>query len=236
MSLDGVKWKTIESKSYDHWKKEDTLVWVFLLNKSLEILEKIGYDIREKSLINLCCGQGIEGAYLAKKKKMMAIGLDLSLSMVRKAKNRFQVICGDAETLPFKNSSLDVGFVYNGLHHLPNPYRAISELCRVNKDVVVIIDILDPLLTRLLNIFGFYRYEGHTRIKPNRLKIEELKITLRQLKTSYVILYCFGYFPPSLKTNMLMRFLFKKFNSLLWHIPVLGSVFGNTAILIVYGP
>lgn len=229
-----VRWKLRESKSYESWSKIDDFVWVFLVNKALELVERMS-RIRGKSLLEICCGSGIEMQYLAKRLSLLAVGLDLSRSMAHKAKLKeeiLDVIIGDAESLPLRNYSFDISFVYNGLHHLPDPYLAIRELGRVSRDVIIIIDIVNPLLTKLLNFLGLYRYEGHTQMKPNRLDNKKLRETLRRLNMNYSICYCFGYL-PSFARNF-MKKIFRKINSCFWRKPLLGIVFANMVIVIGY--
>jgi len=60
-----MRWKLRESRSYDSWSKIDDFVWVFLINKALELVEK-KRKIYGKSLLEICCGPGIEMQYLAK--------------------------------------------------------------------------------------------------------------------------------------------------------------------------
>ena len=157
--------------------------------------------------------------------------------MARQAKFRkgiFDVIIGDAESLPLRNCSFDIGFVYNGLHHLPDPYLAIRELDRISREVIILIDIINSILTKLLNFLGLYRYEGHTCMKPNRLDNKKLREMLKRLNYEFCMYYCFGYLPSLARNNYLLKKIFKKVNSLLWKKPLLGLVFGNMVIVIGY--
>jgi len=159
--------------------------------------------------------------------------------MARQAKLKegiFDVIIGDAENLPLRNCSFDIGFVYNGLHHLPDPYLAIRELERISREIIILIDIANPLLTKILNFLGLYCYEGHTHMKPNRLDNKKLREMLKKRINyeSFDIYYCFGYLPSFARNNYLLRKLFQKINSLIWKKPLLGLVFGNMVIIIGY--
>ena len=114
-------------------------VWRFLLNNTLKIIEKIK-RIHSKSLLRICRGPRIEMRYLAKMLSLLVIGLDLSRSMACQAKLKegiFDVIIGDGESLPLRFCSFNIGFVYNGLHHLPGPYLATRELSRVSRDFIL---------------------------------------------------------------------------------------------------
>ncbi len=62
------------------------------------------------------------------------VGLDLSLSMLRKAQELGEncwLACGQAGELPFPAHSFDLVFCVNALHHFPDPARFICDASRV---------------------------------------------------------------------------------------------------------
>jgi SAM-dependent methyltransferase len=66
----------------------------------------------------------------------------------------------DAEQLSFPNGSFDVGVVHQGLHHCRSPHRALTELYRVARHGIVVIEPHETLLTRLGVRLGLgQRYE-----------------------------------------------------------------------------
>jgi SAM-dependent methyltransferase len=84
------------------------------------------------------------------------------------------LVVGDAEHLPFADSSFDFVFVHDGLHHLSDPYRGVREMLRVARRAVVIAEPADAGLTRVsirLGISGVYEDAGNFvyRLDPARL-------------------------------------------------------------------
>ncbi len=97
------------------------------------------------------CGTGsltFELARFARK----VIGVDLSVEMLRRARGlarerdirnvEFRV--GDALQLPVPSHSVDAAFCVMVLHFLPDPQRAIAELCRITDDGgrVILVDLV----------------------------------------------------------------------------------------------
>ena len=81
-----VRWKLHESKSYEGWSKIDDFVWIFLVNKALELVER-KRRICGKSLLEICCGPGIEMQYLAKKLSLLA-SIYQSLWLVKRSSGK----------------------------------------------------------------------------------------------------------------------------------------------------
>lgn len=155
-------------------------IFVFLHDWFLNMmLESFDIKIEGKSVLNVCCGAGPQLEYIVKK-GMYGVGIDISNEMCRIAKIRaerhginYDVVTADAENLPFKDSSFDIGFCYEGLHHVPEPSESILELCRVSKYRVGLIEPIDCLIRKMLNLFGFYMVEI-TGVEPYRFKRGEL--------------------------------------------------------------
>ncbi len=62
-----------------------------------------------------------------------SIGLDISLNMLKSKKCRILKVVGDAENLPFHDSSFDTVSIAFGLRNVPDKVRAIEEFYRVLK-------------------------------------------------------------------------------------------------------
>ena len=84
-------------------------------------------------VLNLACGPGLVAGEAAER-EARPIGLDFSSAMIALARANYPAIgCaeGDAEALPFADRSFEAVVANFGLHHVPRPIRALSEIHRV---------------------------------------------------------------------------------------------------------
>jgi ubiquinone/menaquinone biosynthesis C-methylase UbiE len=91
---------------------------------------KVGARMR---VLDLACGPGGVAA-VATERGALLVGLDFSSGMIALARAghpgiRFEE--GDAEALPFADGSFDAVVSNFGIHHVPNPTRALREAHRV---------------------------------------------------------------------------------------------------------
>jgi ubiquinone/menaquinone biosynthesis C-methylase UbiE len=69
-----------------------------------------------------------------------AVGLDISLGLLREARNRtsskenVHLVNGDSETLPLRSGVLDILFSFTVLQNMPHPERMLAESSRVASD------------------------------------------------------------------------------------------------------
>lgn len=94
-----------------------------------------------KRVLDMCCGNGDDGIYIAKNGAAQVIGIDISdisIDNCRKSANRNgveQIIThqiGDAENTGFPDSYFDVVTEYGALHHLELD-NAFGEIARILK-------------------------------------------------------------------------------------------------------
>ena len=84
-------------------------------------------------LLDVCCGTGIVTAAAAARGASV-VGIDFSPAMLRQARQghpHLHLDEGDAETLPYADDSFDAVVSNFGVHHAPNPEKAIAEAFRV---------------------------------------------------------------------------------------------------------
>lgn len=117
-----------------------------------------------KSVLDIGCGSGnILGQLVGR--NMSLFGLDLSDAMVQVAENRLGnralVTVGDAEKLPYENSSMDLIVCNASFHHYPNPEKVLKEMYRVLKSDGSLL-IGDPNLSFLLRVLmnPFIKYSN----------------------------------------------------------------------------
>ncbi|HPJ17463.1 MAG TPA: class I SAM-dependent methyltransferase [Candidatus Woesebacteria bacterium] len=78
-------------------------------------------------------------------------------------------VCGSAYQLPFEPNSFDIVFCSNLLHHLNFPQKALAEMRRVSKDLVIISEpnIINPLM--FFGVWLFPHERGAHRFTKNYL-------------------------------------------------------------------
>ena len=91
-------------------------------------------------LLDLPVGTGVfTSPFYAKFPKATIIGIDLSMGILRKARERFEreglrnvcLLRADAAKLPLRNDAVDLVLSMNGWHAFANKQRAIAEIGRV---------------------------------------------------------------------------------------------------------
>src|SRR5215472_7375114 len=86
-------------------------------------------------VLDLACGPGFVSAAIAER-GAQPVGLDFSSAMVGLARAGHPAIRfeeGDAEALPFADGSFDAVVGNFGIHHVPDPLRALREAHRVSR-------------------------------------------------------------------------------------------------------
>lgn len=115
------------------------VLWTYTYRKNFEAILKLMGDVKERTILDIGCGGGwlcewfaLEGA--------STVGIDISFEFCRAAKERNRrrgldsnFVCADGENLPFKENSFYASVIYQSLHHLPNPEKAIREGLRISK-------------------------------------------------------------------------------------------------------
>jgi SAM-dependent methyltransferase/uncharacterized protein YbaR (Trm112 family) len=92
--------------------------------------------------LTVCGGSGLDAEFLTRAGARVVL-TDISLGVLRQAAERarrfgldFHLVVADAENLPFRNGSVDVAYVHDGLHHLERPALALAEMARVSRRAV----------------------------------------------------------------------------------------------------
>jgi len=100
-----------------------------------------------------------------------AVALDFAHAMLRQhaAKLRVQ---GDAALLPVADHAVDVAFCGNLLHHLPDPQAAVTEMARVARRYVVLVE--PSRNNPAMLAFGHLKPEERGTIKFHKAEIERL--------------------------------------------------------------
>jgi ubiquinone/menaquinone biosynthesis C-methylase UbiE len=111
------------AKGYDELHYEEQM------NKLRVILER--FDISRKKVLDVGCGTAFY-SHLFKD----YTGIDNSREMVKRAKGN--VLLGNAESLPFNDKSFDVVISLSAAHNFSDFRRAIDEMFRVSRELVIV--------------------------------------------------------------------------------------------------
>ncbi len=122
---DTVAWYNALSKGYDELYGEEQG------RKYFEVLKR--FDIKGK-ILDVGCGTGLFCKYV----EDFYVGIDISEGMIEKCKERCEnVIIADADYLPFKDGAFELCVSFTVLQDLPKPERAINEMIRVCKRIII---------------------------------------------------------------------------------------------------
>lgn len=89
-------------------------------------------------ILDVGCGNGVF-TYHLRKAYGFVVGLDFSSRLLGQNPHALRVR-GDASRLPFPDSSFDLAFEANLLHHVPDPERVVSSMKRVSHRYVCLIE------------------------------------------------------------------------------------------------
>lgn len=193
-----------------------TPVHSFFSTIALEKIVKL-FPLKYKNKkVLIICGGG-DGFEV---RKMESLGANLTVSdlspealkEVKKNFSRCKVKVADAEELPFKTNSFDIGLVKDGLHHLISPEKGITELYRVCKEAILIIDFQESFITKFAKRVGFspqYEDAGNPNFHFERKDLTRLfsEIGVKEYKISSLLLdarpFKFSFFNTSLGMELI---------------------------------
>jgi glycosyltransferase involved in cell wall biosynthesis/ubiquinone/menaquinone biosynthesis C-methylase UbiE/uncharacterized protein YbaR (Trm112 family) len=105
-------------------------------------LAGLGPDAPGTLVLTVCGGSGLDAEYLARA-GFHVIASDLSLEAARRTRERAErhalpivPIVADVEALPFRDRSVDLVYVHDGLHHLEMPLSGLHEMLRTARSSV----------------------------------------------------------------------------------------------------
>jgi uncharacterized protein YbaR (Trm112 family) len=131
----------------------------------------------------VCGGSGMDAEFLARAGASV-ISTDISLGAAQRTRERarryaFGVlpVVADAEALPFRDRSIDLLYVHDGLHHLDSPQAGIREMLRTSRLAVSINEPARARATIIAARVGFsehYEEAGNfiARVDPEALAAE----------------------------------------------------------------
>jgi ubiquinone/menaquinone biosynthesis C-methylase UbiE len=199
------------------------------------VIKLLGRSLQGSSVLVICCGSGMDAEYLARRGARV-VAMDISSGCLGRARVRagryavdYMLVRGDAENLPFRDCSFDFAFVHDGLHHLPEPERAIREMARVAQRGILITEPADANLTKLLirsRVMKPYEEAGNYVIRFDAQRLEPLCRALgfdRVSSSRYLVKY--GHPPGRWWRGLDPLPLFELSRSAFWLLGV--AVFGR---------
>ena len=133
---------------YDRFMRKDRAAYD-------EMYELIRPVVRHKTVLELATGTGLIAKHIVNAAEHIE-ATDVSPEMIAEAKRdnrsaKLHFSVQDMFRLPYANQSFDVVIVSNALHIVPQPEKALAEICRVLKDDGVLIA---PTFTHAGNSFS----------------------------------------------------------------------------------
>ncbi len=147
------------------------------LRRSVEMLP----SLRNPTVVDVCCGSGMDAEFLARRGARV-LALDVSEGCAARALRRaerygvdYLVAVGDAERLPIRTDSVDIGYVHDGLHHLADPAVGLRELARVARHAVSVNEPAAAVGTRLAVHLGVSSDREEAGNRVARLHPEDVR-------------------------------------------------------------
>jgi ubiquinone/menaquinone biosynthesis C-methylase UbiE/uncharacterized protein YbaR (Trm112 family) len=132
--------------------------------------------LRGATVVDACCGSGMEAEFLARHGASV-LAVDISEGAARRTMARAErfgfdcfAVVGDVERLPIRTQAVDVAYVHDGLHHLPEPMAGIRELARVARQALSVNEPADALLTQAAVVVGLSTNEEEAGNPVRRLR------------------------------------------------------------------
>jgi SAM-dependent methyltransferase/uncharacterized protein YbaR (Trm112 family) len=151
--------------------------------------------------LTVCGGSGVDAELLARAGARVVLS-DISLGVVLQARERARrfglemaFVVADAEALPFRDASIDLVYVHDGLHHLERPALGLAEMARVARRAVSISEPANALMTAAAVRLRLADEVEEAGNPVRRLTLEEIRaeLTARGFRTIHPHRYAMYY-------------------------------------------
>jgi SAM-dependent methyltransferase len=130
--------------------------------------------------LTICGGSGVDAEFLAQAGARVILS-DISLGVVLQARERarrhgldISLVVADAEALPFRDGSIDLVYVHDGLHHLERPALGLAEMARVARRAVSVSEPAAAVATAVAVRLGLAEDEEEAGNRVRRLRLDEI--------------------------------------------------------------
>jgi SAM-dependent methyltransferase len=156
-----------------------------LAEKFRRSVAPIGTQLAGSTVLTVCGGSGMDAEFLADRGASV-ISSDISMGASRRARERARKhgvnmvpIVADVERLPFRDGSVDLVFVHDGLHHLEQPETGLREMTRVARRWVAVTEPARARLTSVAILFGWAQTAEESGNRVMRLEPDDVLGILR---------------------------------------------------------
>lgn len=177
-------------------------LYQWMLTRKFELsIAGLRNQLRGRGVLTVCGGSGMDAEYLAAFGARV-ISSDISLGAARRAKERARrksvditPIVADVERLPFRNRTVDVVYVHDGLHHLERPFAGLEEMIRVASLAISLTEPARAVATKLAIAIGLAAEYEEAGNRVARMSEHEVKAFLRSrlFHVQYSKRYCLFY-------------------------------------------
>jgi SAM-dependent methyltransferase len=175
-----------EHKDWHHevvrpWDRPRFHAWLLEEKTRAGLSALPGNSRKAASVLVVCGGSGLDAEILTRAGATV-VSSDISVGASRRAQERahlrglyYDVMVADAQRLPFRDGSIDVVYVHDGLHHLESPDVGASEMLRVARIAAVISEPTPSSVTDAairLGVADRVEEAGNQvkRLRPDRLR------------------------------------------------------------------
>lgn len=132
------------------------------------------------SVLVICGGSGLDAEFLVEAGARVILS-DISLGVVLQARERSRrfgldlaLVVADAEALPFSDTSVQLVYVHDGLHHLERPALGLAEMARVARRAVSVSEPARSLATTAAVRLGWAQAREEAGNPVMRLTLDEI--------------------------------------------------------------
>lgn len=139
----------------------------FYMTQRIEYMKKCLNDFESvENALDVGAGYGYSSFYLPSSIKVTDLDFSFANLIANPIKNKIQ---GSGLDLPFSSDSFDLVYCWSFLHHLDDPDKAVTEMARVTKKYLV---LLEPNRNNPIQFsFGIIHPREHGTLKFNKQKL-----------------------------------------------------------------
>ena len=212
----GISDVSRQSDYYDHIRDVEfeinrphgeSRLYQFLMDYKLKrVLRLASRPLTNLTVLVVCSGSGMDAEFVARTGARV-VALDISQGCLDRARIRsqrygvsYELVRAAAEHLPFPDGTFDYAFVHDGLHHLADPSRAVTEMARVARMGILVTEPAQAAVTGVPTRMRLMRAYEESGNFINRLRSRDLENTCRSLgfdriaHSRYLVRY--GHPPP----------------------------------------